>query len=145
MENNIQWFEKQCKANGLKLTPQRAGIYNILVESKDHPSADVVYRRAKELFPNISLDTVNRTLLTFSETGIAFVVEGSGDVRRYDGGLGSHQHFKCIKCKRIVDFHHEPFDNIDTPAQLAGRFEILRKSVYFEGLCEDCKNKEKIN
>jgi len=141
MENRIKWFEQECKKHGIKLTPQRVGVYKVLAEAVDHPSADVVYQRVRKLFPNVSLDTVNRTLLTFSELGIAFIVEGSGDVRRYDGGLGLHQHFKCVKCKRIVDFHHEPFDNITVPEELDSRFEILRKTVYFEGLCEDCKNK----
>ncbi len=145
MENNTQWFEQQCRKHGLRLTPQRAAVYKVLTESKEHPSADAVYRQVKELFPNVSLDTVNRTLLTFSEIGVAFVVEGGGDVRRYDGGLWLHQHFKCVKCKRIVDFHHEPFDNINVPDELNDNFEILRKSVYFEGLCDECTDKRKIN
>jgi Fur family peroxide stress response transcriptional regulator len=138
METKMQWFEKQCRENKLKLTPQRAFIYKVLSEAKDHPSADTVYRRVKEFFPNVSLDTVNRTLLTFNEIGLAFLVEGSGDVRRYDAGLESHQHFKCVNCKRIIDFHHEPFDNIDVPESMDGRFRILRRSVYFEGLCDKC-------
>ncbi|MFI4910772.1 MAG: Fur family transcriptional regulator [Sedimentisphaeraceae bacterium JB056] len=142
METKNNWFEKQCREHNLKLTPQRACIYKILSEAKDHPSTDTVFRRVKEHFPNVSLDTVNRTLLTFNEIGLAFLVEGSGDVRRYDAGMEDHQHFKCIKCKRIIDFHYEPFDNIDIPEVIEGKFEILRKSVYFEGLCDKCRTNE---
>jgi Fur family transcriptional regulator, peroxide stress response regulator len=138
MQMKMEWFEKQCREHKLKLTPQRASIYRVLAEAKDHPSADTVCKRVRRFFPNVSLDTVNRTLLTFSEIGIAFLVEGSGDVRRYDAGLDSHQHFKCVKCKRIIDFHHEPFDNVEVPELLEGKFVILRKTVYFEGLCDQC-------
>ena len=78
-----------------------------------------------KIFPSISLDTVNRTLLTLNEIGAAFTIIGSGDARRYDGGLHEHQHFKCVKCKRIIDFHHKPFDNIKPPADISKKFKVL--------------------
>jgi len=123
----------------LKVTPQRMAIYRFLLETKEHPSADMVYRQVKKTFPGISLDTVNRTLLTLSRKGLAFVVEGSGDAKRYDGNLSSHQHFKCIKCKRIIDFYYKPFENIPAPKCLGRKLTILRKTVYFEGVCDLCK------
>ena len=138
MEEKIKIFKDKCCEYGLKITPQRELIYRCLAESFDHPSTETVHKRVREKFPNISLDTVNRTLITFNEIGLAFVVEGSGDVRRYDAGSASHQHFKCVKCKRIVDFKHEPFNNISTPPQIDSRFKVLRKTVYFEGLCDKC-------
>jgi Fur family peroxide stress response transcriptional regulator len=113
-------------------------VYKALVESEEHPSAEVVFRRVRRTFPSISLDTVNRTLLTLSDMGAAFVVEGSGDAKRFDANLGVHQHFKCLRCRRIIDFHHEPFDEIEVPENLAGRFTVLRKTVYLEGLCDRC-------
>lgn len=39
------------------------------------------FERLRRDFANISLDTVNTTLLTSTETGAAFVVEGSRNVR----------------------------------------------------------------
>ena len=138
MNEKISKFKALCKNVGLKITPQRLEIYKVLINSGDHPSADMVHKRIVKEFPSVSLDTVNRTLLTFNEIGVAFIVEGSGDVRRYDAGMESHQHFKCIRCKRIIDFHYAPFDNIATPSGLED-FEIMRKAVYFEGLCDECK------
>jgi Fur family peroxide stress response transcriptional regulator len=83
---------------------------------------------------------VNRTLLTLAEIGAAFVVEGSGDVKRFDGCLESHQHFKCIKCKKIIDFHHKPFDNIPIPKSVSEKYTVLKKTVYLEGICDLCKD-----
>ena len=93
--------------------------------------------------PNISLDTVNRTLLTLTRIGVAFVVEGSGDVKRFDAGLEKHQHFKCNKCKKIIDFHHKPFDDIPVPKNISRKFTVLRQTVYLEGICDSCKSKRK--
>ena len=138
----IEQFRLRCKEVGLKVTPQRVAIYKALLESNEHPSAETVYRAVSSVMPSVSLDTVNRTLLTLAELGVAFVVEGSGDVRRYDACLEDHQHFRCIKCKRILDFHCQEFDNIETPEFLKDKCTVLRSSVYFEGLCNHCKERE---
>ena len=139
VDEKIRWFTDLCKKTGLRVTPQRIEIYKELINTDEHPSAETLYAKVRKTFPNISFDTVNRTLLTLSEIGAAFIVEGSGDVRRFDGGMENHQHFKCIKCKRIVDFHHKPFDIIRLPASIGNKYTVLRKSVYLEGICDLCK------
>lgn len=137
--DSIERFEGLCRKAGLRVTPQRIAVYKVLVNSKDHPSADSVYHQVRQDVRNISFDTVNRTLITLSKIGAAFVVEGSGDVKRFDGNLEGHQHFKCIKCKKIIDFHHEPFDNIELPESVESEFTVLRKTVLLEGLCRACQ------
>ena len=139
IQQKIDVFSARCRQSGLKITPQRLAIYKTLITTTEHPSTDMVYQRVGKKFPNISFDTVNRTLLTFNEIGAAFVVEGSGEVRRFDANFESHQHFKCIKCKRIIDVFHEPFNDVQVPAGLGEKFEVLRKTVYFEGYCDECK------
>jgi len=141
-KQKIEAFKIKCSDSGLKITPQRLMIYKTLIESKEHPSAEMVYRKVKNKLPHISLDTVNRTLLTLAKIGEALIVEGSGDVKRFDGSIETHQHFKCIKCKKIIDFHHKPFDNINVPPNISKRFKILRKTVYLEGICDICRKKQ---
>ena len=138
LKGEMDAFRKRCHEKGLKITPQRMAIYKALIESKEHPSADVLYHKVKKIFPNISLDTVNRTLLTLAQINAAFIVEGSGDVKRFDGRMETHQHFKCVKCKRIIDFYHKPFENITVPKSISSKFTVLKKTVYFEGICDLC-------
>ncbi|NIR11159.1 MAG: transcriptional repressor, partial [Candidatus Aminicenantes bacterium] len=88
----MEVFQRKCREAGLKVTPQRMAVYKVLIESKQHPSAEMVFRKVREAIPNISLDTVNRTLLTLAEIGAASIVEGTGDVKRFDGKLETHQH-----------------------------------------------------
>jgi Fur family peroxide stress response transcriptional regulator len=139
LKEKMEALRAKCREAGLKITPQRMAVYKVLIESKQHPSAEVVFRKVREEIPNISLDTVNRTLLTLAEIGAASIVEGSGDVKRFDGKLETHQHFKCVKCKRIFDFHYKPFDNIEVPKNISRRFTVLKKTVYFEGVCDVCR------
>lgn len=141
LKEKMESFERKCRKAGLKVTPQRSVVYKVLVRYEEHPSTEMVYRRARKILPNISLDTVNRTLLTLSEIGAAFVVEGTGDAKRFDGNMENHRHFKCVKCKRIVDFYHKGSENIRVPVSLSKRFKVLRKGVYFEGICDICRKK----
>jgi len=138
-EHMIDAFKATCREKGLRITPQRMAVYRALVQSKDHPSAEMLCRQVRRQHSNISLDTVNRTLLTLSTIGAAFVVEGSGESKRFDADLRNHQHFKCIKCRRIFDLHHKPFENIEVPAEIEQKFKILRKTVYLEGICDSCR------
>ena len=84
LDRKIEWFENQCRQAGLKVTPQRTAVYQELLRTQEHPSAELLHRKLRKKFPSISLDTVNRTLLTLNEIGVAHIVEGSGDVKRYD-------------------------------------------------------------
>lgn len=138
LSDKLESFSAKCRERGLKVTPQRMAVYEALVESSEHPSAEGVFKAVRQVLPNISLDTVNRTLLTLNEIGVAYTVEGSGDAKRFDGHLEDHQHFKCLKCKKIVDIFDENFGDIQTPLVLDD-FTILRKTVYFEGICNSCK------
>ena len=138
VQKKLETFRAKCHEAGLRITPQRTAIYKALLETDQHPSAEMVFRQMRQIFPCISLDTVNRTLLTLSRIGTAFIVEGSGDAKRFDANLKSHQHFKCVKCKRIVDFHHEPFDQVPVPDNLPSKFKALRTTVYIEGVCDLC-------
>ena len=138
LDKKTVWFTDLCREKGLKVTPQRIAIYRELVKTNEHPSAEMLCEKVRQIFPSISLDTVNRTLLTLNDIGAAFIVEGSGDAKRFDGDLEKHQHFKCVKCRRVTDFCHEAFNNVTVPAEIEGRFKVLRKSVYFEGICDLC-------
>lgn len=141
LKRRIEFFKAKCRAAGLKVTPQRVAIYTELIKTNEHPSAEKLYGRVRRVLPNISLDTVNRTLLSLNEIGAAFVIEGSGDPKRYDGNLKTHQHFKCVKCRRIFNFHYKGFDDIEVPAYISREFTVLRKTVYLEGLCGSCQKK----
>ena len=138
LNKKVRRFMARCRESGRKVTSQRLTVYRELLRSKDHPSAEMLHRKIKKASPSISLDTVNRTLLTLYEMGEAAILEGSGEPKRFDAGLEKHQHFKCIKCKTIIDFQHKPFDEIKIPADISQKFTVLRKTVYLEGICDRC-------
>jgi Fur family peroxide stress response transcriptional regulator len=135
----LEYFKEKCRANHLKVTPQRIVVYQELRRSKDHPNAEALYKRVKKRIPDISLDTVNRTLLTFSKIGIIDIVEGYGDPRRFDPEIGNHHHFRCLNCNEITDFIHKPYDDIIIPGNIKKRHTVVSKKVILEGYCDKCR------
>jgi Fur family peroxide stress response transcriptional regulator len=97
-----------------------------------------MYQIVKEKFPNISFDTVNRTLLTFAEVGIVDVVEVFGGAKRFDPNIANHHHLHCISCGEIIDFYNDDYNNLDVPKDIRKRFSVLDKRVVLKGICEEC-------
>ncbi len=134
----MESFIKLCKENNLKVTPQRSLIYKELVESKDHPSAEILYKKVKKIFPTISFDTVYRTLMTFSRIGVADILTLPGEPKRFDGDRNRHYHFRCMKCDNIIDIHDDSYC-IEVPESISRKFNILNSKIIFEGICDKCK------
>jgi Fur family peroxide stress response transcriptional regulator len=132
-------FQHRCQVNGIKLTPQRALIYEELLNTTEHPSADMLYASLKSKYPMITLDTVHRTLNLFCEIGLATMVEGTGSSRRFEGNLDKHHHVRCIRCDKIQDLYNPTYDEIPIPIEVNEEFTIFKKTVHLEGLCRACR------
>jgi Fur family peroxide stress response transcriptional regulator len=132
-------FRKKCRENGLRITPQRTAIYKELREAKDHPSVEAVFRRVRNSIPDISFDTVYRTLQSFTEIGVVNLVEGYGGPKRFDTDIDNHHHMRCMRCDRIIDFRSEEYDKIKIPEGIDNRFQVLNKKVVLEGICGKCR------
>jgi Fur family peroxide stress response transcriptional regulator len=140
-KNCIDQFIKHSRELGLKVTPQRCAVYQTIYFSKGHPTAEDVYEDVKKDFPNISYDTVNRTLLTFVEVGLVDVVRTQGGPRRFDPVMDQHHHFQCLDCGCIIDFYNDGYNNLEIPEDIKKRFTVYNKRVVLSGLCNQCKAK----
>ena len=138
---HMRAFIESCQQRGLKITPQRVAVYQALLESDQHPTADAIFQTVKKTYPHISFDTVNRTLLTFAEIGLVDVVEVFGGPKRFDPDKGDHHHLHCVACGRIIDFTHEDYNRLDVPDAITARFKVISKRVVLKGLCDKCTPK----
>ena len=137
--DSVQNFKAVCRRAGLRVTPQRVAVYEQILGSKEHPSTSMVYEQVKRQFPEISLDTVNRTLRTIGELGLAKTIPGCGGAKRFDADLTGHQHFQCIKCGKIIDFTCPAFENTNLPREIREEFMVLTKTLYVQGICKKCR------
>ena len=137
--DKTQEFLKICQEHHLKVTPQRVAIYQELLNSNTHPTTDAIYQFVKREYPNISFDTVNRTLLTFVEIGIVDVVEIFGGAKRFDPIVTNHHHLHCTQCGKVLDFYSQDYDNLEVPGGVCEQFQVLSKRVVLKGICKECR------
>ena len=140
----VRLFIETCRRHQLKITPQRVGIYRVLIQSQRHPTADLVFRVVKKEFPNISFDTVNRTLSTFAKIGVVDVVETFGGPKRFDPDITDHHHLHCMACGRIIDFEYEGYARLEVPKAIATTFKVISRRVVLKGLCDTCTAKQQM-
>jgi Fur family transcriptional regulator, peroxide stress response regulator len=137
-QNALEALKQTCRAEGLKATPQRIEILNIISSAKNHPSAEDVYRQVNVRMPGISFDTVYRTLSTLEERKLISRVHHLDDKTRYDPNTSEHHHFVCLSCKNIFDFEWPDFASLKLPNGIPGFGRIERKYVEVRGLCSKC-------
>lgn len=123
----------------LKLTPQRLAVYNYLINTTSHPSADVIYTDIHVQYPTMSLATVYKALKTLVDVGLIQEINvGEGNFR-YDGNSSSHPHLQCLGCGKVDDFKDLSLDNLNSLAEKHTDYQIVYNKVYFYGYCANCK------
>ena len=96
----------QMRKKGLKVTPQRLAIIDVLIEQGDsHPGASLIYKKAKKKKKSLSLSTTYATLNEFSRHGIIKTLQFDKMEDRYDGNLEEHINLICERCKKILDYN----------------------------------------
>ena len=139
----LAFFYQQCRTHALKVTPKRVLIYEELIRSTDHPSPEMLFNRVQAKSPEISLDTVYRTVATFHEIGLVDIVEGFSLTKRFDPNQSNHHHARCTQCQLILDFENRQYDQLKIPAAIRKDFDIRRVRVTIEGLCKKCQSVQK--
>lgn len=125
----------------LKYSRQREAIKNYLISTRVHPTADMVYSKIREEYPNISLGTVYRNLSLLVEIGEAVKVPSFDGCDHFDGDTSMHYHFICTGCGSITDLDKDMVGNLDEINKRANRnFDgnIEGSSIHFFGKCSDC-------
>src|SRR5574342_715439 len=102
------------KRAGMRLTPQRIAICEMLAGSRDHPTAAAIYRQLKPQFASLSLATVYNTLETLVSLGALNSLGQAGDgAVHYDADLEPHVNLACISCSRIIDLPSRHVDRLE--------------------------------
>jgi len=91
------------RQHGIKLTPQRLTVCDLIRGAGSHLSADEVFRTVREQLPGISLATVYAILENFEAHGLVREIRIDCERSFYEAQQDGHHHFLCKKCRRIFD------------------------------------------
>ncbi|AGL01743.1 Fur family transcriptional regulator [Desulfoscipio gibsoniae] len=126
----------KLKKLGLRATPQRMAIMQLLEGNTNHPSAEEIYRELKPAYPSLSPATVYNTLEALARAGEIQEISIDPQRRRFDPNPRPHCHFLCYRCQRVFDLA-VALEDIPVPKQV-GSFNIHSFSLYLYGECDQC-------
>jgi len=136
---------KHLKRVGVRLTPQRQEILQVLWEraqSGGQPvNAEEVMKRVRKRYPGVSLDTVYRTLATFTREGIVKELQFKDQSRRYELVIQGehHHHLVCLRCGKVREIAYCPQDILERVREYYADFKIEDHSFTIYGYCAGCR------
>ena len=127
------------KPLGIRLTPQRLAIAEVVINSGDHPSVRDIYERVKAFFPYVTIATVYSTLTMLEQAGIVRELPFQR-LSRYDANLSPHANLVCVGCGTVVDSDvgQETVEELGELVSQQSDFEVAAQRVDFYGWCSGC-------
>ncbi len=126
------------RAHGLRATPQRVAVTQLLIKQDTHATPGEVYARLREVFPSISQNTVYLTLDHLERAGLLRRMHIAGRMV-FDSNTQIHDHACCRNCGTILDLPSVGCS--DAPGEL-NEWQVEGESRLWTGLCPDCIKSE---
>ena len=139
---NSKTYQKCMKevkqmAKALRYSRQREKIYEYLLRSEEHPSAETIYAALKPELSDLSLATVYRNLKLLEELGQVRRVMSHQGTERYDAICDDHAHFLCESCGSISDLAGVDLHQLSSFIPL-GNYQVNHLSMTLTGRCPRC-------
>lgn len=97
------------RQHGIQPSAQRVAVAEYILDTEEHPSADIVFARVRQGFPMLSRATVYNTLNLFVKKGLLReLVLAEGKIV-FDPKLEAHHHFIDERTGEILDI---PWDAV---------------------------------
>lgn len=130
-------LSERLSTGGFRFTPQRERVYSVLLQKRDHPTAEEVFLRVKHEMPEISLATVYNCLDALVKCGVVRQVTLDRGAARFCPNMQDHCHFYCDSCGTVVDI-----DLPDTAGlRLPAGYKAQRVDLAVHGECRGCASK----
>src|SRR2546421_11755972 len=137
IESNLN---ERLATGGFRFTPQREHVYAVLLNKRDHPTAEEVFMRTKRELPDISMATVYNCLTALVKCGLARQVSLERGAARFCPNMQEHCHFYCDTCDTVFDIQLGQGAGIPLPKG----FHAEHYDVAIHGRCPSC-SKEAIS
>ena len=129
------------KEKGLKLTPQRILIADIIHDAKGHLTAGEIIGYVQAKMPGVNKSTIYRTLDILEEAGCVYKSELDNEFIYHHDDQGHHHHLKCSRCGKTISCGEDIFAPVKNSLMKKYNFHVDFKHMVINGICRECKNK----
>lgn len=114
-------------------------MYDVLLQHRDHPTAEEVFIRAKKDVPEISMATVYNCLDALVKCGLVRLVNLDRGATRFCPNMVEHGHFVCESCGAVFDVEFSSA-SVKTSIQVPSGFTAKYYDIAIHGQCPTCAN-----
>ena len=125
-------------------TVQKQIILDSIKNTKTHPTALDLYNMLLKKDSTIGKSTIYRNLNQMVDNGDIKVITTHNGSKRYDGTMEDHDHFICSKCGKVLDLGIDTSNNTNI-IEKKYKFKVINKNTIYEGICENCLEKNILN
>lgn len=118
IQTHLDSCRKACKEEGMRITPQKIRIYEILLHSHDHPTAEDIYKRLKKDFPKVSFATVYDNLRKFKKMKLIQEMGTEEGPSRFEANMHDHHHVIDSTTGEVLDIDLDHGQDIPIPKSL---------------------------
>lgn len=140
MAGNI---DETLRERGLRVTPQRVRIWEVLAGSGGHLTAEEVWREVSRVLPGLELSTVYRSLDALCDAGLVVESRPPEGPRLFEARGERHPHLVCRECGGV--FHPEREAErrlVEVLGEVSGGFEVEEVHLVAVGVCSRCSGEE---
>lgn len=136
------------REKGQKVTNQRIGVLEVLSSGGDcHLTAEEIYDRVRERYPELGLATVYRTIQLLLDLKIIDRINLDDGCARYGMDRKDaktkhhHHHLICLSCSRVFSFDGDLLETLEEFIQETDGFQVVDHEVKLYGYCKECQQK----
>ena len=129
----------QLRSRGLRWTPQRRSIVDVLAQTTGHVTGSEVVERCRELDRETTPSTVYRTLDVLEELGYLRHSHGADGREEYHVlPETEHAHLRCLACGAAWEIGGDEAGELVERFRVSRGFEVALTHVSIGGRCRDC-------
>ena len=137
----VPWdgVREQLRSRGLRWTPQRRALLEVLLQSEGHVTGAELVERCRAVDPTTVPSTVYRTLDVLEELGVVRHAHGiDGREEFHILPASDHGHLYCTNCHGAWEVGAEEAATLVAEIEHSRGFRVQLSHLSIAGLCRAC-------